>query len=164
MSWGVFCDSIAQLPIGTLWRHYQAGDLPGQGDTIDTAALDMLVKANKGKAGWTYTHKPPTRSNIAAIRRANKAGFTVNLSGNNLAHADVLADKKVGPVVVVLPADATKNTVTPAGRRVVVCPATIRDDVTCATCRLCQRGDRAAIIGFPAHGASKRKAEASAAA
>jgi len=49
--------------------------------------------------------------------------------------------------------------VTPAGRKVVVCPATIRDDVSCASCQLCQR-QRDFIIGFPAHGTSKKKASA----
>jgi hypothetical protein len=93
------------------------------------------------------------------VAYANAAGFTVNLSANNLAHADDLADLGIAPVVTVLPADATDNTVTPKGRKVVICPATIRDDVSCATCGLCARL-RDAIVGFPAHGASKRKAEA----
>ena len=67
----------------------------------------------------------------------------------------MLADTGAGPVVVVLSSDATANAVTPAGRRVVVCPATQRDDVSCATCQLCQR-QRDTIVGFPAHGTRKR--------
>jgi hypothetical protein len=55
----------------------------------------------------------------------------------------------------VLPSNATDNTRTPAGRRVVVCPATQRDDVSCDTCQLCAR-QRDAIVGFPAHGTRKR--------
>ena len=47
---------------------------------------------------------------------------------------------------------------TPAGRRIVVCPATYRDDVTCASCQLCQRAERKIIVGFPAHGQSRAKA------
>ncbi len=81
------------------------------------------------------------------------------LHANNLANADELADLQVGPVVTVLPEDQRTNTVTPAGRRVVVCPAIARDDVTCATCQLCQR-QRSTIVGFPAHGSGKRKASA----
>jgi hypothetical protein len=72
-----------------------------------------------------------------------------------LADADARADLDAGPVVVVLPSDQVVNTKTPAGRSVVVCPATIRDDVSCATCQLCQR-QRSAIVGFPAHGSRKR--------
>ena len=158
MPWDDFVSQIAALPDGALWRHNQAGDLPGIGDTIDTAALASLVDANNGKRGFTYTHKPVTPANVAAIKNANGNGFTINLSGNNLEHADKLAGLDVGPVVVVLPADQTENTTTPAGRKVVVCPASIRDDVSCATCKLCAISNRTAIIGFPAHGAAKRKA------
>ena len=155
-----FCSSIAALPDGTLWRHNQAGDLPGSGNTINGKALSQLVRANIGKRGFTYTHKPMTAKNRLAVQRANAAGFTVNLSANNLAHADALAALAIAPVVVVLPADQTANTVTPKGRNVVVCPATIRDDVTCAKCQLCQRQGNRPIIGFPAHGSSARKASA----
>lgn len=159
-SYAAFLDQIAALPAGQLWRHNQAGDLAGAGDALDIAALDALVTANAGKRGFTYTHKPlRDAAERDAIARANAAGFTVNLSGNDLAHADRLADLGIAPVVAVLPADATQNTVTPAGRKVVVCPATQRDDVSCATCGLCARL-RDAIVGFPAHGTSKRKADA----
>lgn len=40
------------------------------------------------------------------------------------------------------------------------CPATYRDDVTCATCGLCASTTRKVIVGFPAHGAAKRAAAA----
>jgi len=159
-SWSRFVKQIAALPDNQLWRHNQAGDLPGEGDMIDGEAMMQLVAANTGKRGFTYTHKPMSDpDNLASVAYANAAGFTVNLSANNLAHADDLADLGIAPVVTVLPADATDNTVTPKGRKVVICPATIRDDVSCATCGLCARL-RDAIVGFPAHGASKRKAEA----
>lgn len=164
LAWDAAMAEIAALPKGTLWRHNQAGDLPGIGDAIDTAALAQLIKANRGKRGFTYTHKPLTGGNDGAIAAANAMGFTVNLSANNLAHADELAASNVGPVVVVLPADQTTATVTPEGRRVAICPATISDKVTCATCGLCSKANRKAIVGFPAHGASKRKASAIAAA
>lgn len=160
VDWDTFCNDIATLPADTLWRHNQAGDLPGIGDAIDAKALAKLAKANTGKRGFTYTHKPMhTKGNREAVRKANQTGFTVNLSGNNLSHADDLADLGIAPVVVVLPADQTANTVTPKGRKVVVCPATVRDDVSCKTCGLCQRM-RDAIVGFPAHGNAIRKADA----
>lgn len=159
--YGAFLDKIARLPKGQLWRHNQAGDLIGAGDTLDVQALSLLVKANKGKRGFTYTHKPlASQQERDAIKQANANGFTVNLSGNNPAHADTLADMGIGPVVTVLAADATENTTTPAGRKIVVCPATQRDDVSCATCKLCSVANRDCIVGFPAHGTSKRKASA----
>lgn len=157
-SYGAFLDKIARLPKGQLFRHNQAGDLVGKGDSLDIPALQALVQANKGRRGFTYTHKPlRTKAERDAIQEANKGGFTINLSGNNLTHADTLADLGIAPVVTVLPHDATANTVTPKGRKVIVCPATQRDDISCATCQLCQK-QRDAIVGFPAHGPSKRKA------
>lgn len=152
--WPTFTASIAALPPGQLWRHNQAGDLPSIGGTIDAAALGQLVAANTNKRGFTYSHHRDAAS-INWIRHANAWGFTVNLSANDLVDADTLADHKAGPVVVVLPSTTTANTTTPKGRPVIVCPATQRADVSCATCQLCQR-QRAAIVGFPAHGSRHR--------
>ena len=153
-SWGEFTQAIGALPDGQLWRHNQAGDLPAVGGTVDAVKLGQLVAANQGKRGFTYSHHRDAAS-LAWIKHANAWGFTVNLSANDLADADALADHQAGPVVVVLPSTQNQNTTTPAGRAVVVCPATQRDDVSCATCQLCQR-QRAAIVGFPAHGTKKR--------
>ena len=158
VTWNQLCNKISELEPGTVWRHNQAGDLPGQGNRIDRAALRELVTANRGRRGFTYTHKPLTQKNISAIRSANRRGFTVNLSANNLAHADELVAKDVGPVTVVLPAEQTTNTVTPAGNKVVVCPATTHEDVTCKSCELCAISTRKVIVGFPAHGTRKRQA------
>lgn len=163
MDWADFCLQIAALPRGQVWRHNQAGDLPGQGDSINTKELRALVRANRGRRGFTYSHKTENPENLALIREANVAGFTINLSANSLAHADRLAETKAGPVVCVLPENQKTNCATPAGRKVVICPATYRDGVSCATCQLCTRPDRSAIVGFPAHGTHKRKASAIAA-
>jgi hypothetical protein len=160
MAWDAAMAEIAKLPRGTLWRHNQAGDLPGIGDAIDADAMAGLTRANRGKRGYTYTHKPMTADNAVAVTDAIAHGFAVNLSANDLAHADELASLGIAPVVVVLPADATRATTTPQGRKVAICPATISDNVNCASCGLCAVTGRKAIIGFPAHGAGKRKASA----
>lgn len=158
-SFARFLEKIRALPNGQLWRHNQAGDLQGKANSIDGKALAALVEANKGKRGFTYTHKPMTKRNAALVRAANESGFTINISANNMVHADKLAALDAGPVVTVLPVDAKENTTTPNGRKIVVCPATQRDDISCATCKLCAIAKRDFIIGFPAHGAAKRKAE-----
>lgn len=160
LSWEAALGEIRKLPKGTLWRHNQAGDLPGNGDSIDSEAMRQLVVANRGKRGFTYTHKPATGDNAALIAQANESGFAVNLSADNLSEADSLAAMGIGPVVVVLPAEQTRAVKTPQGRHVAICPATISDNVTCAACGLCAEIGRKAIIGFPAHGTSKRKASA----
>jgi len=163
--WADFCEDVRQLPEDALWRHNMAGDLPGDSETIDVQALEELVRANDGKRGFTFTHKPTLSGasvgvlvqNAAAIARANREGFTVNLSANSLEEADELADVNergawIGPIVVVLPSDApARGNRTPAGRRIAVCPAETHE-LTCAECRLCAHPTRQSIVGFRAHG------------
>ena len=157
----VFLGKISALPKGQLWRHNQAGDLPGSNGKLDADACVDLCLANAGKRGWTYTHYNVLDNdyNANVVKHMVMNGFVVNLSGNSLDHADKLADLGIAPVTTVLPSDQMTNTVTPAGRKVVVCPAVTRDDVSCETCQLCARL-RDAIVGFPAHGNGKKKADA----
>ena len=174
--WDGFVAQIAALPAGQAWRHNQAGDLPGIGDTLDSGMLSALVDANVGKRGFTYTHKPmDSGENRAAIADANARGFTINLSADTLSEADSLANLAIGPVVVLLdsPEGIRADTVTPEGRKVITCPATYRDDISCGggkvklskggtketrACMLCQKAKREAIVGFPVHGAFKKLA------
>jgi hypothetical protein len=167
-------DALAKAPRGQIWRHNQAGDLPGAGDLIDREALAALIATNAtaDARGFTYTHKPLiaadapkgakgralAAANLAAVAESNANGFTINASANNLAHVDALADALDGraPIVVVVAADAPATLATPNGRKVVICPAQTREGVTCATCRLCSRADRSVVVGFRAHGAGAR--------
>lgn len=156
LSWEAFLLAVADLPAGQVWRHNEAGDLPGRGEGLDTAALAALVDANKGKRGFTYTHKN-WRIHGAVLRRATARGFTVNISTDSLAEADAAARAGL-PVTTVLPHDApSKGNKTPEGRTVVVCPAELSDAVTCERCKLCAVGDRKSIVGFRAHGDRKKQ-------
>ena len=163
--WSTFLDKIKELPAGSKWRHNQAGDLPGDTKELDSTKCVDLAKANEGKRGFTYTHYDVLDNfqNAITVNMMNHLGFTVNVSANNLEHADQLCDLDIAPVATVLPIEQTTNTVTPKGRKVVVCPATYKDEVSCADCMLCEKRDRKVIVGFPAHGTSKRKASAIAA-
>jgi hypothetical protein len=176
-SWLDFCANIAALKLGQVWRHDQAGDLPPQksnGDNLSARKVRQLVTANKGKRGFTYCHYPDSAHNVRVIAHANANGLTVNLSANNLTHADQMARHGL-PIAVVIPVDVKyKKTHTSAGMPVVVCPATYRDDISCGGSKatknrkatkacgngnpLCARAERSYAIGFPAHGPSKRKA------
>lgn len=155
-SWRAFCEAIALLPEGELWRHNEAGDLPGAGDELDVVALAMLVRANRGRRGFTFTAKPlRTRAERDAIHAANDAGFTINLSADSLARADELAELAIAPVTVVVPTDEDLDDVhTPAGRSVVPCLYESRG-LTCAECRLCARQQRASVVAFRAHGQAR---------
>lgn len=151
---------IRRLPKQQLWRHNQAGDLPGQGTSVDATLLRELTRANRGKRGFTYTHKPMTPENLAAVREANAEGFTINASANTLAEADAMVALGL-PTVAVVSADAPTKGVTPAGNKYVVCPAQVRDDVTCATCGLCQIQDpKRPVVAFIPHGTAKKRIEA----
>jgi hypothetical protein len=174
-SFGEFCLSVKGLPKKQLWRHNQAGDLQGVNNQIDGKALQALTKANKGRRGFTYTHKPVLAEDVkdenlstkekqvlaltnqAKIKSANDGGFTVNLSGNSIAHADKLKSLNIAPVVAIGPSDQSTNAISAQGNKGVVCPATVRDDVTCASCGLCQKSERSCVVVFPAHGNSKKK-------
>jgi hypothetical protein len=183
--WSEFCTKVAALRPGRLWRYAQAGDLPGYGAQIDGELLHELVATNTGKHVIAFTHKPVLGGDPVAVENrrliatAIKAGFTVNLSADNPAHADALAALGIAPVVTVLARAYARRAVrhrykkrrdewaetiaewrdrtallprsTPAGRRIAICPATYTD-ATCKSCGACARV-RDAVIGFPAHGA-----------
>jgi hypothetical protein len=187
-SWSEFCAKVAALRPGRPWRYAQAGDLPGYGPQIDATLLEELVGANAGKQVIAFTHKPVLGDNPVVVENRRliaegiMAGFTINLSADNPAHADKLAELGIAPVVTVLARDYARRAVrhrfkrrrdewaetisewrdrtaslprhTPAGRRIAVCPATY-SDATCKTCGACARA-RDAVIGFPAHGAWRR--------
>lgn len=153
-TWDGIIQKVAALPLKQLWRYGVVGDLPGEDGEIDQAMLEQLVAANQGKKGFAYTHKPMTPANAQAVRKANKAGFTINLSANTLAEVDALAGLGVGPVVVSMPKGAG-NMVTPGGRKVVICPAYAKN-TNCSLCQICAKAGRKAVIGFPAHGSQSR--------
>lgn len=156
MSWKGFCERVKLLPRGQLWRHNEAGDLPGRGDQLDVHALRMLVEANRGRRGFTFTHKPMrSRRERESVRFANASGFTVNLSADSLERADALAALNIAPVVVVIPHDVKETDLaTPQGRRVIVCLNEWRG-LTCVECRLCSNAQRRSIVAFRAHGQAK---------
>lgn len=156
MPWKQFLVHVRAIERGRLFRHNIAGDLPGDNGKVNRTMLKGLVAAARHVRGFTYTHKPvfgtAFKANREAIRDANRDGFTINLSANNLAHADRLADLGIGPVVTILPADAPEKLLTPAGRVVQVCPEVTGKLPNCAACGACASATRRAIIGFPANG------------
>lgn len=159
MLWPEFCDEVSRLPRKQFWRHNQAGDLPGDGVLIDQPALNELVKANGGRRGFTYTHYPLSRANLLAVRKANAKGFTINISCDSVQVVDKVRTKYPElPLAVVLPSTERRHALTtPEGRKVVVCPATYREEVNCANCQICyESSETRAVIGFPAHGTKKR--------
>jgi hypothetical protein len=165
VEWPQFIRKVKALSKGSLWRHNQAGDLNGDSVMIDGPKMRDLIIANGNKRGFTYTHYDvlsetlESRTNALLIQDANVKGFTVNLSGNDIEHADKLKALAIAPVVVLMPRDADKVTTTPAGNKVVICPAENTDKINCLKCGLCQDAKRDYIIGFRAHGTAAKTVE-----
>lgn len=148
---------------GQLIRLFQAGDLPGLNNRIRFKEVRRLVKALKNWRAYGYTHKPlDYHNNSEAIKHCNDNGVCINLSANSLSHADELSNAGVGPVTTIVPKGTKRGCRTPEGRRVVLCPATVKDNVTCSICggrqgSMCSRINRDFIIAFPAHGSNAKK-------
>jgi len=158
MSWAEFITAIRNIQRGQIWRHNVSGDLPhnGLGD-IDADKVSQLVNANRGRKGYTYTHHPLNDDNVSVIRECNANGFTVNASTESVEVADkVMTEHGIPAVAVINSEESRRFFKTESGRKVIVCPATIHDNVTCATCGLCQKADREFVIAFPAHGTAKK--------
>jgi len=165
LSWDEFLAKLRKVEAGRLFRHNIAGDLPGLGDRLDLGLFEELVKAARHLKGFCYTHRPlDLPEERETIKAANASGFTINLSADNLQEADRKAALGIAPVVTLCPSDpASVPSHTPQGRRLIICPAQTKDDVTCMSCRLCARAGTAekprVIVGFLAHGTRKKAAD-----
>lgn len=169
------CGAIKALPYKQLWRHNQAGDLPQDNERsattplLDIDGIRSIVAANKGRRGFTYTHYPwdrttwQARDNYATIREANRKGFTVNVSCETEQQVDLAVALGL-PAVIAVPEGTPNKWVTESGNLVKTCPAVLYDNVTCASCGLCQKqfltgpkGEQRPrhTVAFPVHGARK---------
>jgi hypothetical protein len=162
-SFKTLCDKLKDLPKDSKVRLWQAGDMPGKGNIINIEQVKKLISVIDYVA-FGYTHKPlDVGSNKEAIKLCNDNGVTINLSANNLQHADELYNAGIGPVAVTLLSSCTKSLYTPKGRKIKICPAALNKEVHCNSCGgdipLCSRANRNYIIGFPAHGNSKKTVE-----
>lgn len=160
--WNVHIEKLLNLPNETMIRLNQAGDLPNKHDSIDKEKVSDLIKVAKKHLTFTYTHSPvlTNKKNQKIIKHANDNGLCINLSGNNLKHADALISLQIGPVVSIVDSSISgrvKGLTTPKGNRVVICPATYMDNMSCKKCKLCAWIGREVVIGFPSHGIQKKK-------
>lgn len=155
-----FLLQLKALPKGSAFRHNQAGDLVGSGNTINSQALQGITKATKRLQAFTYTHYPVINNlhNQIAVKEANDNGFTVNLSANNLSEVDDLLKLNIAPVAVVMSPNSSKVTITSGGNKIVICPAQTSKKTTCLDCMLCAKPDRSFAIGFLPHGTGAKKA------
>lgn len=157
VNWNEFVTLVRKIARGQIWRHNVSGDLPHILGDINPIMVDALVQANKGRRGYTYTHHILNDHNVQIIKDANAKGFTISASCESVDDADRVMSEHHIPAVAVVHSDKTDRFYTTSkGRKVITCPATIHDNVTCATCGLCQVADRQFVIAFPAHGTAKK--------
>ena len=126
---------------------------------IDWKYFDALLDAVPPKGvSFTYTH---FHWNQWFRHHMGEGKTVVNYSTEYLPAASKAAEYV--PTVVVVPETFWhgRKTAAPHGKTIVRCPAEYRD-ISCAQCGngdpLCARRDRNFIIGFTAHGPSKKKA------
>jgi len=162
--WVEFCAEIRKFLPGQLWRHNQAGDMPpNDKGEMDSKQCEALSAASQHTRGWTYTHYSPLKKPNADVIRAMNAekGLTVNMSADSLEEADEYLDLDIGPVTVIMPTDTpARGNTTPRGVPIVICPAQTCEEVTCASCKLCQVKSRKTIVGFRSHGTARRRLSA----
>lgn len=162
--WTAFCEMVRELPKGQLWRHNEAGDLPGLGESVSESQVIELVGAARHTRGFTYTHKlgaslpvNEREFHFTLLRYLNSNGVTVNLSIDDFSQLDDYARYGL-PLTTVLPEGSPRVSYTKAGKKVIVCPAQVippsgGTSPSCASCGICQsnRPERA-VVGFLAHG------------
>ncbi|NBW57224.1 hypothetical protein EBR43_05460 [bacterium] len=157
LEWNDFLKKVKSISHNQLWRHNVSGDLPHNDGIINAEKVSELVNANRGRRGFTYTHHKLNKANLEVIKSSNNNGFTINASTESVEVADSIMTEHKIPAVAVINSNCDKRFFkTSSGRKVVVCPATIHENVNCSTCGLCQQSNREFIIAFPAHGVAKK--------
>lgn len=160
MQWAAFIMAVSKFLKNTLWRHNQAGDLPGKDGYLDKQKCRELSAASRHTRGFTYTHYSPliphNREVIAEMN--SQPGMTVNLSADSLAQVDEYYAMGIGPVTCILPEDAKHlGNKTPGGLHIAVCPAQTVEGMSCYFCQLCWIKERKAVVGFLAHATAKKR-------
>lgn len=125
---------------GALDRDYVAG--------ISAVATDNKLVP----FGYTHAWRLFTPDDVAFLRGT---GYVMNASVETHADAQRAIDLGLPTVIV---DDDTDEGATVAGRRLVTCPAEVRDDVNCASCGLCAKPNRSVLIRFTIHGTARAKA------
>lgn len=138
------------------------------GDVVDPdGGVDMqyivdvaTVGRRTGLVPFGYTHawRRMSAADVAAIAAT---GYVMNASCETTA--DVAHAVMLGMPATIVNDDLPEGTMI-AGKRVVTCPEQTHDGVTCASCGLCAKGERVAVIRFLVHGVAHRKAHRAVAA
>lgn len=143
-------------------RDRVVGDVIGENGGLDRDYIAAISAVGRGTDltvfGYTHAWKRFTPEDVAFIRAE---GYVMNASTETEAGVRQAID--LGMPVVMVNADLADGTMV-AGRRLITCPAELREDVKCATCGLCAKPDREVIVRFTPHGTVVKRAHAALAA
>ena len=130
----------------------EAGD-----DRIDMTYLMNVHEwaAQHGSQVFGYTHSLAFRRMSADLWRTAMPNYTMNVSCHTVKEVEQVIESGHDAVIST---DDVEHGQMIGDKRIVQCPATTRDDVTCDTCRLCAKANRKAVVWFPLHGVQVRKA------
>lgn len=123
-------------------------------DYVESIA-DVVTAENLTPFGYSHAWRRMTADDVD---RTRASGYVLNASCETVG--DVEEAIGMGLPATVANDDIAEGTMI-AGKRVVTCPAQTRENVDCASCGLCAKPDRKAVIRFEIHGTAKRKAQAS---
>ncbi len=154
-------------PSARFLRDRVVGDIVTDTSDIDhnyiSAIADLAREFALIPFGYTHAWRRFTRDDVA---RVAATGYVMNASCET--REDIRAAIDLGmPVTIASDTIGEGETfIRPDGTsaRIVTCPAQTRDNVTCASCGLCARANRAAIVRFEIHGMAKKRAGAAVAA
>ena len=160
ISWDDLLLHVTKHWKGQLWRHNEAGVLPHSNGTINRKMMKGLIKANRGKKGFTYTHHVINEANLTTLREAIAGGFTINVSCESIEQVDAARRLGLPAVLVVAKHEAPlKGAMTPDGHPLRRCPAETTN-ITCSNCGICAKPDRQTVIVFTTHGPGTKKVHA----
>lgn len=155
-TWGddfdTFLAKLRTIPYGQLWRHAQAGEAPIE-------AFLPVARAARRARGFGYTHHQCTPESTKLLKDCAALNLRINYSCDTLEEADRVVAAGMPAVTVLESSEGRVAFDSPAGNRVVVCPNSRNERVTCATCQLCYERKAGIVIGFPAHGTKVKAAD-----
>lgn len=142
-------------------RDRVVGDVVDESGEIDHAYIeaiaDLATEADLVPFGYTHAWRKMTRDDVDRIA---DAGYVMNASCET--RDDVRQAIDLGmPVTIASDIVEDGETFTrPDGKtlRVVTCPAQTREGTTCASCGLCAKPERAAVVRFEIHGTARKRA------
>lgn len=164
---------INGLSKNQVWRINQAGDLPStKKGTIDRNFLNSLIKSSRHTKPICFTH----HNDFETIKLANKKGLNLIFSLNNLnelgnvpddiplsvpVNSSFCRNKKESLTSfkkrVKEPLKNLRNNYRNYNKKMILCPATYMEDMTCEKCKICTKLKSDELVMFPSHGIRKNK-------